>query len=951
MVRANLTRPLTRIARSVVVAALILSGCSGGGSKDSSFTAPPPFVPVLTTVTVSLSVATIQVGQTATASALGFDQNGGSFGIGSVAWSTGSNAIATVTASGVVTGVAPGQVAISATVGSRTGQQSLTVIQVPVGSVTVAPAAVTLAVGATQQLTASTLDASGNALSGRAITWTTSDSTKAKVNAAGLVTAANSGIATITATSEGKSGTSAITVGLPAVASVSITPATASLAIGGTQQLTATLSDANGNVVTGRVILWTSSDPTKATVTSSGLVTATANGNTVVTATSEGKSASASVTVATAAIAVSSITPALLTPGILATVTGIGFSPSAGANTVTVEGVAATVVAASASQLTITIPLQLPCRPIHQTTVKVTAFGATAQGTQSLRVGSLRTLNAGASLVLTSPADLYCTELPGGTSVYLMSVYSISQTPTATFPFRFRGDSSAAPGASSATVISSSLASPRSDARFFSAGSPLPSAKLPGFSEAVHARVLAANAALYPMARREMQRRLADGRAAKSGRQLSLAAAAIAAAGSTRKFRVNQFTVSVNGGGNCTSYAEITARLVYVGTKSLVYEDVAAPLAGTMDNYFVRMGQDFDATMYRSDSTYFGDPLATDPFTDQDQHLSMVFTPQIPTGLAGFVTSCDFFQRDSTTNTTSNFGEAFYGVVPTVPGTGYASNTADQWYRTMRKTVVHEVKHIASMGARILNNSPTLEESWLEEGMARMAEEMWLRKNIYFAAWKGNATYAATGYCDVRPTFQSCTGAPFGILNHFETLWEILKAPSSYSMFGRVTNTDFHFYAETWSFVRWALDRYGVSESAFLRGITQAQTTGLSTISALTGHAADEMYGLWSLSQVFDDVAAYAGNSDLQFPTWNTPDIYAGLAADFPNSFSPAYPFTAFTFSNSSFAHDNSRVHGGGFDLYQLSGTLSGAQTFGIVGFGGIGSASSTLRIAISRTR
>ncbi len=48
--------------------------------------------------------------------------------------------------------------------------------------------------------------------------------------------------------------------------------------------------------------------------------------------------------------------------------------------------------------------------------------------------------------------------------------------------------------------------------------------------------------------------------------------------------------------------------------------------------------------------------------------------------------------------------------------------------RTMRGTIVHEVKHIASYGAHIENPAATsFEESWLEEGMAMVAEEVWAR--------------------------------------------------------------------------------------------------------------------------------------------------------------------------------------------------------------------------------
>jgi uncharacterized protein YjdB len=939
--------PLGQSSRRLVVLGILLGACSSGGSKDSTPTVPTP---VLSTVTISLSLATIQVGQTSNASASGLDQNGASIALGAVVWSSNSTGVATVGASGVVSGVAPGQAQIIGTSGGKQGLQLITIIPIPVSSVTVAPAAQTLAIGATQQLSATTFDANNNVLTGRVVTWSTSDSTKVTVSGAGLATAIAAGSATITATSEGKTGSAVITVSLPPVATVAVAPAVDNMGVGGTQQLTATLHDASGNVLTGRVIVWTTSDATKVSASTSGLLTAVAVGSATITATSEGKTGTATITVAASGIAVTSITPALLTPGIVATVNGSGFSPTASANALTIEGVAATVLTATASQLTFAVPLQLPCRPIHQTTVRVTALGSSAQGTSSLRVGALKTLAVGGSFVLTSSADLYCTELPAGTSGYTLTLFSIAQSPTATFPFRLRGDTASVAGAvATRGRLSSVFSATRVQAPSFGS-SPTVSA-VPKFSESGHARVMAANEALYPAARNAFRARMAVGAAVRNRLPSSPSRTAIPSVGSTKKFRVDQFTVSVNGGGNCTSFIEITARLVYAGSKSLVYEDAAAPLAGTMDSYFVQMGQEFDATMYHSDSTYFGDPLATDAFTDADQHLSMVFTPRMPNLVAGFVTSCDFFQRDSTSNTTSNFGELFYGVVPTVAGTGFSSDTPNEWMRTMRTTVVHEVKHIASFGARLINNAPRFEESWLEEGMARMAEEMWLRNNSYHSSWKGDATYANTLFCDVRPSTPVCSGAPFGMFNHYSTLWQVLTAPSSYSMFGRVNDSDFRFYAETWSFVRWALDRYGAGEAVFLRGITQAQTSGLTTLAALTGHGADEMYGLWSLSQVWDDNSTFLANSDLQFPTWNTPNIYAGMTADFPSSFTPVPSFLAWTFTNSSFTHDNSRVVGGGFDLYQISGTTSGGQTIGLVGYGGIGSASSTLRIAISRTR
>jgi uncharacterized protein YjdB len=78
---------------------------------------------------------------------------------------------------------------------------------------------------------------------------------------------------------------------------VTVTPANPSVAEGGTVTLTATTKDANGNVLTGRVITWSANPTDVATVSQSGVVTAKKKGTATVTATSEGKNGGVTVTV------------------------------------------------------------------------------------------------------------------------------------------------------------------------------------------------------------------------------------------------------------------------------------------------------------------------------------------------------------------------------------------------------------------------------------------------------------------------------------------------------------------------------------------------------------------------------------------------------------------------------------------------------------------------------
>ena len=103
---------------------------SGGraGQATLTVTAPPP---VLTTINVTLPLTSITLGQTTTATAAGVDQNGAPFVTGSLTWSSLTPAVATVSATGVVTGLSAGTTQIVATAGGRTGQRLVTVTAIP----------------------------------------------------------------------------------------------------------------------------------------------------------------------------------------------------------------------------------------------------------------------------------------------------------------------------------------------------------------------------------------------------------------------------------------------------------------------------------------------------------------------------------------------------------------------------------------------------------------------------------------------------------------------------------------------------------------------------------------------------------------------------------------------------------------------------------------------------
>jgi len=249
-------------------------------------------------------------GGTAQFTAIAYDAAQNPLNGRAITWSTSNGAVAAVDANGNMTAVGQGSATITATSEGKSGVATVTVSQAAVATVAVTPAPLSMSVGQTTQLAATLKDASGNVLNGRAVTWSSSNAGVATVSSSGLVTGVAAGPTTITATSEGKSGTAAVTISNVAVGSVAVQPQGPTIMQGANVQLSATVRDVNGVVVTDRVVTWATSSAAVATVSASGVVTGVGSGSVTITATSEGKSGTTSVTVLAVPVASVTIQPA-----------------------------------------------------------------------------------------------------------------------------------------------------------------------------------------------------------------------------------------------------------------------------------------------------------------------------------------------------------------------------------------------------------------------------------------------------------------------------------------------------------------------------------------------------------------------------------------------------------------------------------------------------------------
>ncbi|MES2177262.1 MAG: Ig-like domain-containing protein [Gemmatimonadota bacterium] len=286
--------PRSRLLRYGAALAALLAGSSCGGDSAPSQVTPP--ASVVTSIEVTPSLPTLEIGSTMTMSATVRDQRGAAMSQ-QVQWTSSSETVAQIGAStGLLTPTGPGTTTISASAGGKLGTTTLTVFQT-VASLFIDSIPPKLYVGKTAQLVFQVRDAIGVAVNLKAVTWTSSAPSVATISPSGLLTGVSLGTTQITGVVDGKTASRSIVVQpLPQVF-VTMTPENASLARGADYALTPSVTDLDGKPLAGRVVTYSTSDASIATVTAAGVVHPIANGVATITALVDGQDATSRVTV------------------------------------------------------------------------------------------------------------------------------------------------------------------------------------------------------------------------------------------------------------------------------------------------------------------------------------------------------------------------------------------------------------------------------------------------------------------------------------------------------------------------------------------------------------------------------------------------------------------------------------------------------------------------------
>ncbi len=188
-------------------------------------------------------------------------------------WSSTSTAAAGISASGLATGIAPGQTTITVTSGSLTGSAVLTVTPATLTAVVVVPTSPTVGINGNVQFTATGIFSDGSTQDVTSLaTWSSSAANVALINNAGLTTGLTEGTSTITADYEGVSGTSTLTVSVATLVSITITPANPIVPPHSHLQMTAIGNFSDGTEVPLSGVSWHTTSARYAMISGSGLL-------------------------------------------------------------------------------------------------------------------------------------------------------------------------------------------------------------------------------------------------------------------------------------------------------------------------------------------------------------------------------------------------------------------------------------------------------------------------------------------------------------------------------------------------------------------------------------------------------------------------------------------------------------------------------------------------------
>ncbi|MFI5311753.1 MAG: hypothetical protein ACHQQ3_10995 [Gemmatimonadales bacterium] len=375
--------------------------------------------------------------------------------------------------------------------------------------------------------------------------------------------------------------------------------------------------------------------------------------------------------------------------------------------------------------------------------------------------------------------------------------------------------------------------------------------------------------------------------AAERGRErpsFTVVPVAAPALGTLRAFRA---IAALDG----TQYTDVVGRLKYAGQHLLLYVDTVG--SGFSDPQYVGLGTLFDQDLYPIAVNAFG----SESDLDHDGRILVLFTPAVNRlvpaqrcGQFGYVTG--FFDSNDLLvhNPNSNKAEMFFSFIPDTAGVYSCKHLPDDVLRILPGTFIHELQHMISFNQHVLARSGDTEDVWLNEGLSHIAEE--LASKYYEARFP-----APAGRSTTEQLFPDSAG-PFiapQLLNAYAYLISTrAHSVTSYNGTGSIEER-----GASWLFLRWLADQKG--EDLFCR-LVQTSKTGIANVEDKAAEPFGALFGDFSLALYTDSLLGLPRTQvppRLQFTSRDLRKLMAREATI--SGFTAAFPLPLFSLSVGGF--------------------------------------------------
>ncbi|HEX6368795.1 MAG TPA: Ig-like domain-containing protein [Longimicrobium sp.] len=342
-----------------------------------------------------------------------------------------------------------------------------------------------------------------------------------------------------------------------------------------------------------------------------------------------------------------------------------------------------------------------------------------------------------------------------------------------------------------------------------------------------------------------------------------------------------QVQVNTSTEESCKNPRMRTGRVVAVGSKSIVLADVGNPSGGLTDAEYASFAAGFDTLVYPAVTGAFGESGDV----DQNGRVVIFYTravnelTQQGSGayVGGYFHSRDLFptrDRDGLLACgASNFAEMFYMLVPD-PGGAVNGNvfSRELVLQTSLGTIAHEFQHLINASRRlyVIGTTHWEEETWLNEGMSHVAEEVMFYRASGLAARQNLGAPEIQGSARALDAFRTYMDQN---VRRYEKYLEDPEGQSPYDS-ARADANDLPTRGASWAFLRYAADRKGGSEGQLWRALIDGSTTGFANLQQALGTDPRPWVRDWAVSVFADDVVP---GVDARFtqPSWRFRSLYS----------------------------------------------------------------------------